>query len=75
MRKSSLIATCLINSGMRATQEEAEMRIADTFNRAFPNLTFELWNSNIDESRAEHIIASVGKASEINVENFIRDLT
>ena len=75
MYKSTIIATCLVNMkiGIRTIQE-AEVTVQNEFQKYFPNDSFDTWNSNVSESYANSIIKTVGKASEIDVKQFIEDL-
>lgn len=75
MRKSTIIATCLVNMeiGFRTVQE-AEHRVQAVFNDEFPKENYDEWNSNIHDSSAQNLIKNVGKASQINVKQFIDDL-
>ena len=75
MKKSTVIAKCLVNSGFFDSVIGAEKVVERIFiDEGKPGL-FSDWNSNIGLSSAEHIIQSVGRASTINVSNFIDDLT
>ena len=74
MKRSTLIATCLIKSDMIARLEYAEQCVQQTFLSEFPNSSFSEWNHDINERTAEDIIGRVGPASRINVKKFIEDL-
>lgn len=74
MRKSTIIATCLVNLKSGINLEQAELNVRKTFDEEFPRDSFEVWNIDIDERIANNVIRSVGNASRINVKNFIRDL-
>jgi len=74
MRKSAIIAQCLVNSNLIASPEEAERSVGEIFRKEFLTRDFDDWNQNIDDAAAEHIISTVGKASRINVRRFIEDL-
>lgn len=74
MRKSTVIATCLVNSQMIKDIEDAETVIRKVFQDEFPKHIFQEWNSNIPDKTANNIINAVGKASHINVKEFIKDL-
>ena len=74
VRKSTVIATCLVNSGMIGDLAAAEVSIANIFAECFPSEIFAKWNSELPESAAQHIISGVGRAMTINVEKFISDL-
>lgn len=75
MRKSAIIATCLVNMKIGfKTIQEAEHRVQAIFQDEFPNENFNEWNSNVSESYAEHVIKTGRKASIIDVKQFIDDL-
>lgn len=74
MKRSTLIATCLVKSDMIARLEYAEQCVQQTFLSEFPNSNFSEWNHDINEGTAEDIIRRVGPASRINVKKFIEDL-
>lgn len=74
MRKSTIIATCLINSGMLDELVAAETSVANIFAEQFPSENLSQWNTEIPDNVAQHIISSVGRAKRINVGKFISDL-
>jgi hypothetical protein len=74
MRKSTVIAQCLVNSKMIASLEEAEHAVRVIFNQEFSDQDFNDWNQNMDDATAASIISTVGRASRINVKKFIEDL-
>ena len=75
MRKSTIIATCLVNMKIGfKTIQEAEAIVQNVFQDEFPKDSFHTWNSNFPDSSAQNIIKNVGKASQINVKQFIDDL-
>jgi len=75
VRKSTIIAQCLVNSKMFRSLEEAEHAVTVIFVDEFPDRNFSNWNLNIGTATATHIINSVGRASRINVKKFIEDLS
>ena len=74
MRKSTIIAECLVNSGMIERIEEAESAVQQIFIEEFPKADFTQWNQEIDDNTAKNIIRTVDRASRINVKLFIEDL-
>lgn len=74
MRKSTIIAKCLVNSDMIERIEEAECAVQHVFIEEFPKADFTQWNQEIDSDAAKNIIRTVGRASRINVKLFIQDL-
>jgi hypothetical protein len=74
MRRSTIIATCLVNSGMISRLDDAEAAVAFHFREDFPDCDFAEWNREIDDRVAEDIIGNVGRAMTINVVSFIKEL-
>ena len=74
MRKSTIIATCLLNSSMVNRLEEGEASVRQIFLNERPSADYRLWNSEINDDAAKDIIKTVGRASRINVAKFINDL-
>jgi len=74
MRKSTLIAHCLVNSRMYTKLEDAEARVRNVFESEFPNQNFVKWNSDIDDKFAAQRIKDCGVASQIRVNLFIEEL-
>jgi hypothetical protein len=75
MQKSTIVATCLVNSKMIDKVENAEIAVQNIFQEEFPKSNFREWNIDINDQAARNIINSVGGASRINVRNFIEDLS
>ncbi len=74
MRKSQVIATCLVNSNMINRLTGTEESVHQVFLFEFPKCNYLQWNCEIYASVAEQIIKNVGRASKINVRKFIADL-
>jgi hypothetical protein len=74
MRKSTLIGRCLLNSGMVTLLTDGEDAVRNTFTEEFPNDDFLQWDSDVEASVADHMIAAVGRAMTINVRKLILDL-
>lgn len=74
MKKSTIIAQCLVNSNMITRIEDAENRVFQVFVDEFPNENYNRWNQEVDNNYGEQIIKNVGRASRINVRRFIEDL-
>ena len=55
--------------------QDAETQVRRVFNEIFPDQRFETWDQEIEDSAAQNIIKSVDRASRINVEKFIKDLS
>jgi hypothetical protein len=75
MNKSTIIATCLVNSSMVRTLEDGESSIRRIFQDEFPSRDFAEWDANVDDTFAQNTIKTVGRASRINVRSFIEDLS
>jgi hypothetical protein len=74
MRKSTIIAQCLVNSNMFRKIEDAEWRVQSVFEDEFPQQEFAQWNTEVNDASANQIIRNVGGASRINVKSFIEYL-
>jgi hypothetical protein len=74
MKKSRVIATCLVNSSMFNRLEDAEHAVRGVFLAEFPKAIYTHWDREISDQTADQIIKSVGRASMINVKKFIEDL-
>lgn len=74
MHKARVIATCLVNSGMFGTLHAAELAVQQVFSERHPQAKFSDWNTDMNDAAAQHIIAAVGRAGQIKVDQFILDL-
>lgn len=74
MTRSDVIMRCLINSGCNLTKEEIKSRIQLVFSESYPNKKYSNWDVEISDDTGRQIIKTVGRASEIKVDLFIRDL-
>ena len=74
MRRSTIIAKCLVNSNMYTRLEDAESHVNQVFEKCFPGEDFVAWNLNVDDPAAENVIQTVGKAVSISVDLLILDL-
>jgi hypothetical protein len=74
MKRCTIIATCLFNSGMVRSVEDGEAAVKHVFQSEFPKESFATWNSDVSTGWSERIISTVGKASTIQVAKFIDDL-
>jgi hypothetical protein len=75
MRKSTVIAQCLINSDMIRSLEQAELSVRRVFDDEFADRDFDQWNTNVNDDYGSQVISDVGKAMTINVKRFIEDLS
>lgn len=74
MKKSKLIGTCLLNSGMVTSLTHGEDSVRDVFMIEFPNHDYSLWDTEIETTFGEEMIQAVGTASKVDVRKFIQDL-
>ena len=74
LKKSAIIATCLVNLNIFRRIENAENAVQNVFLDEFQGADFHSWNRDISDKTAEEIINAVGCASKINVRKFIEDL-
>jgi hypothetical protein len=74
MKKSTLIATCLINCGSTYAIREIETSIEQTFREDFPQMSYGQWNTVLPMPEAQHIIKQFGTGYRIDVRQFIHDL-
>ena len=75
MKKSTVIATCLIHSGITAQPlADVEESIQQSFNEDFRGLDFHQWNTHLTETEAKRIIKEFGSSYRIDVRQFIQDL-
>ena len=74
MKKSTVIATCLFNSHIAYPLPDAEHLVKMEFEKNFPLENFHVWNSEIHEQTAEHLIRNRSNAMRINVKAFIEEL-
>jgi hypothetical protein len=75
MRKSTIIATCLINSGITThSLNEVEASVKQSFEEDFQDMNYNQWNTDLPEGVARDIIKQFGNAYRIDVRQLIRDL-
>jgi hypothetical protein len=75
MQKSTIIATCLLNSSRVGSLEHGELIVRRVFADEFPRRNFAAWNGVVPDKYGEQIVRNVGRAMTINVMLFIEDLT
>ena len=74
MRKSTLIANCLVNAGMTLSIVSGEHEVERVFRQAFADEDFDAWNSHVNEQTAGDIVRKVSPATRVRVGQLIRDL-
>ena len=70
MTRSDVILRCLLNSGCSLTEEDIKVVFAE----AYPREKYSKWDMEINDETGKQIIKTVGRASQIRVDLFIRDL-
>ena len=75
MKKSTVIATVMINSGSRHGIRDIETSIEQTFAEDFPGMNYKQWNTDLPEPVAKKIISDFGSSYNIDLRKFIIDLT
>jgi hypothetical protein len=76
MKKSTVIATCLINSGVTSHPlPSVEASIKQSFKEDFQDMNYEQWNTNLPDDVANDIIQQFGGKYRIDVRQMIIDLT
>jgi hypothetical protein len=76
MRKSVVIATCIINSGVTSHPlQTVEASVRQTFKEDFQDLNYEQWNQDLPDAIARDIIKQFGTNYRIDVRQLILDLT
>lgn len=74
MKRSEVLTQCLINSGCGLSDTDIRHSIFLTFTDEYPNKSYDEWDIEISDNTANHIIKTVGPASWIKVDLFIRNL-
>ena len=75
MKKATLIATCLVGSGICSRLEAGEEVVRRVFAREFPGNSFDAWNLELPAAEAQRIAEAVSGAMLIDVALFVRDLS
>jgi hypothetical protein len=60
MRKSTVIARCMLNSGV-SSLDDGELAVRETFQEEFPSGNFDEWNLEIDDEEGEKIVTILGE--------------
>jgi hypothetical protein len=75
MKKSAVIATCLIHSGITSQPlADVEQSIEQSFKEDFSGLNYQQWNTHLPEADAQRIIKEFGSSYRIDIRQFIQDL-
>jgi hypothetical protein len=74
MRKSTLIATCLLNSKFITDMAFGEQKVKEIFTHMRPKADFDKWNTFVSNSVAQSFIERGRNADTIRVHSFIREL-
>jgi len=73
MRKSEIIAACLVNTGVGSV-EEAEATVRKIFQNEFPGQDFDRWNADVHDSIGRNIVKVLDTPSGIDVKRVIEEL-
>lgn len=71
MKKSTIIANCLVNLRAGFNLESAENAVQQIFEDEFSGENFEAWNQDINDAAATQFIRNQGNLSSVNVRNAI----
>jgi len=74
MKKSTLIATFLVNLKSGITLEQAEHVVLETFVEKHPNKKFQEWNNELQDAWCENVIRSNPSPGRVDVGQFILSL-
>ena len=74
MKKSTVIATCLINCGSTYSIMEIEHSIEQAFKEDFAGTDYYQWNTELKDEEATNIIRQFGYGYRINLRQLISDL-
>ncbi|MFN7120189.1 MAG: hypothetical protein ACK4TA_25595 [Saprospiraceae bacterium] len=74
MKKSTVIARCLMNNKAVRTLEEGENIVERLFATEFSILDYADWNQEISETRANAVTCTIEDAARLNIRQLIRDL-
>jgi hypothetical protein len=73
VKKSTLIATLLVNMETGFDLGHAERIVAATFRDDHPDASFLAWNGELNDEWCKNLIRSKGKLSRVNVAQAIID--
>jgi len=73
LKKSTLIATLLVNMKTGFELQHAERVVASTFADEHPDANFEDWNTELNDDWCKKFIHSKGKLSSVRVGKAIID--
>jgi hypothetical protein len=74
MRRSTVIATCLVQARVLGDLQSAERAVREQFAAAFPGRSFDHWNREVEFRVAQAFINNGSGRPRIDVTQFIRDL-
>jgi hypothetical protein len=73
MRPETIIATCLANGRIVSNVKDGEALVWQVFTREFRELSFQVWNRDLDDHFATEFIRSKGRPSSVNVKRAIEE--
>ena len=74
MKKSTVIAQCLVNAGMTLSILSGEREVERVFLNEFGDEDFEWWNGHVADPIAQKLVRNTGPATRIHIDRLIQDL-
>lgn len=74
MKRSTVIATCLVNARIVADLASAERTVEHCFRETFPGFDYKAWNRDMDFRIAREFIRNARDAGRINIARFMSDI-
>lgn len=74
MRKSTLIAKCLVTGGHVSEISDGELITESYINQEFPQLDFNEWNIRLTPIQSERFLEKVNFSSPIQLEKLVQEL-
>lgn len=74
MRKSTLIAQCLVKAGVTLSIMSGEREVERVFRSEFGDEDFDWWNSHIGTKLANDFARDIGPATRVHVDKLIESL-
>lgn len=73
MKKSTIIAKCLVKEGIIRPQATAEKAVRQVYVEKFPNSDFESWNQEIPKDDAQELLDTL-EDTRLNINGYIEHL-
>ena len=74
MKKSTVIAQCLVNAGMTLSILSGEREVERVFVNEFGDESFDWWNGHVADSIAQKLVRNTGPATRVHIDRLIQDL-